>query len=66
MILKSNNIVFSGYIGSYVNMTVNGITKKYFIKRASPHDSFDDATMLSSTTDAFAVLSVSADQSCQQ
>ena len=64
MTLRSNNLIFSGHIGFYIDITVNGVTKKYLVKRAQPSDSFEGLSDIEDLDTSFAIVGRSLLQEC--
>jgi hypothetical protein len=65
MNLKSNDIIFNAYNGRYIDMTVNGTVKKFFVERAPLNTDFDEYTLLNPITDTYNVISESTEQTCE-
>jgi hypothetical protein len=65
MNLKSNDIIFNAYNGRYIDMTVNGTVKKFYVTRAPLNTDFDEYALLNPITDTYNVISESTEQTCE-
>ena len=65
MNLKSNDNAFNAYNGNYIDITVNGVIKKFLVKRAPLDTNFSEYTMLNPISDIYSIIGVSSDQTCE-
>lgn len=66
MKLSSNDPTFSNYVGKYVNLTVDGVRKKYYVESTTKFSSLTGSTFLDPSKYVYTDLQLSSKQYCEK